>query len=428
MSPTIIYTDVLVIGGGIAGVAAAYAAATEGTKVLVVEKAAYLGGKATAAQVGTVCGLYEYSIGQTPKFVVQGFARSFARQLQELSGLEPIVNEHHLACLPYRVNDFKTLCVQLLQEADVTVISGATVTALQQQEQLITQVAIQTADKLLYCFTKSVVDCSGDSVVASLLALPLIESNHYQAAAQVFTVSGITETNETRLSFSILKAISKAIHEQTVPDYFDRVYLVPGSLQNGMASFKVGIPLQVTYTPGNLQQLQQTASAFIAGLVSFLVTHVTACKHMQLLHLADELGIRTGVCTTGNYVLQANDILQSRHFEDAIANGSWPIEIWQQNKRVQMQYFAKDSYYQVPARCLQSAHIHNLFVGGRCISATDEAIASARVMGICLQTGYAAGTLAAGHVQDIPLEQSIQQLQNQQLKTLFSQHETIPGI
>ncbi len=428
MTPTIDHTDIVIIGGGIAGVAAAIAAAEAGSKVVLVEKAPYLGGKATAAEVGTICGLYKYDHQLQPDFIVNGFTRFFAQQLQAASQTQALINEYHLAYLPYQVAHFKILCSQLLHQAGVTVLQWATVVGVYEQHHTIKQVQVQTADSLLHYHTKAVADCSGESVAARFLSLPLIESDNYQAAAQVFTLSGISETNETRLSFIILKAIGKAIYNKTIPDYFDRIYLIPGSLHNGIASFKVGIPIPVTFTAGNLQQLQQTALFFITQLVDFLRDAVTVCQQIKLEHIADEIGIRTGIRTLGKYVLESNDILAGNHFNDAIANGSWPIEIWQQNKRVSMQYFAKDSYYQVPARCLQSAHIQNLFMGGRCISATDEAIASARVMGICLQTGYAAGMLAAGYAQDIPQELSIEQLQKQQLKTVFSQYEQVPGI
>lgn len=428
MTPTIDHTDIVIIGGGIAGVAAAIAAARAGSKVVLVEKAPYLGGKATAAEVGTICGLYKYDHQLQPDFIVNGFARFFAQQLQAASQTQPLINEYRLAYLPYQVAHFKILCSQLLHQAGVTVLQWATVVGVYEQDDTIKQVQVQTADSLLHYHTKAVADCSGESVAARFLSLPLIESDSYQAAAQVFTLSGINETNETRLAFIILKAIGKAIYNKTVPDYFDRIYLIPGSLHNGIASFKVGVPIPVTFTAGNLQQLQQAALRFITQLVDFLRDAVTVCQHIKLEHIADEIGIRTGVRILGKYVLQSHDILACTHFKDAVANGSWPIEIWQQNKRVSMQYFAKDSYYQVPARCLQSAHIQNLFMGGRCISATDEAIASARVMGICLQTGYAAGMLAAGYAQEIPQELSIEQLQKQQLKTVFSQYEQVPGI
>ena len=80
-----------------------------------------------------------------------------------------------------------------------------------------------------------------------------------------------------------------------------------------------------------------------------------------------------------------------------------------------MRYFKLDDYYQIPAGCLQSNSIDNLFFAGRNISATDGAIASARVMGICLQSGYAAGCLAAAAGSDLSLKDAVKELQNEQL-------------
>lgn len=80
-----------------------------------------------------------------------------------------------------------------------------------------------------------------------------------------------------------------------------------------------------------------------------------------------------------------------------------------------MRYFKLDDHYQIPAGCLQSSSIDNLFFAGRNISATDGAIASARVMGICLQTGYAAGCMAAAAAQDLSPNDAIRQFQNGQL-------------
>ena len=92
-----------------------------------------------------------------------------------------------------------------------------------------------------------------------------------------------------------------------------------------------------------------------------------------------------------------------------------PIEEWGQQLRVTMRYFNVDDFYQVPAGCLQSNHIENLFFAGRNISASDGAIASARVMGICLQTGYAAGSLAAASALNLPKSEAIKDIQNDQL-------------
>ena len=87
---TVQHTDVVVLGGGSAGVAAAVAAARKGLQVILIERNAYLGGKATAAEVGTVCGLYKFSKKERAEYIVRGFAKEFADKLQARSQSTPL--------------------------------------------------------------------------------------------------------------------------------------------------------------------------------------------------------------------------------------------------------------------------------------------------------------------------------------------------
>jgi hypothetical protein len=213
----------------------------------------------------------------------------------------------------------------------------------------------------------------------------------------------------------MMKALRSAIDSDVLGDFYDRVYIVQGSLKHNEVTLKIGIPLAVTYAPGNLQELNTVAHSFVRNLAAFLIQHVEAFKNAQIKHIAPEVGIRTGQRSTGKYLLMEEDVLSCKKFDTGIANGTWPIEIWEQNRRVRMKYFNLDDHYQVPADCLQSNSLDNLFFAGRNISATDGAIASARVMGICLQTGYAAGSLAAAAAQNLSLMDTIRQIQNEQL-------------
>ncbi len=213
----------------------------------------------------------------------------------------------------------------------------------------------------------------------------------------------------------LMKTLRKAIDENKLPGYSDRVYVVPGSLKNNCAGLKAGIPLDVTDEPGNMDALRACAVGFINELIGFLVKEVPAFRNASLLRIAPEVGTRVGARCAGKYILTANDVLNCRKFVDAIANGTWPIEEWEQHKRVKMRFLKPGDHYQVPAWCLQSNQIKNLFMAGRNISATDEAIASARVMGTCLQTGYAAGMMASGMLKQTPEPVVINSIQNQQL-------------
>ncbi|HAO46634.1 MAG TPA: FAD-dependent oxidoreductase [Ferruginibacter sp.] len=412
---TVLHTDVLVLGGGSAGMAAAIAASRKGLKVTLVERNAFLGGKATAAEVGTICGLYHFSKKEESEYVVNGFAREFADALQQRSATRPLHNAEGLHYLPYHIDAFKQLCVEWLHAHQVHIHFNAVLKTVETRDDKIMTASVIADGKPFTIFLKSLIDCSGDSVISGAAHLPVIKTDHYQAAAQVFTMQGVAEDNEARLGLIMMKALRAAIDDDVLPDFYDRVYVVQGSLRNNQVSLKVGLPLPVTYAPGNLQELKTVAESFVQNLAQFLVNRVAAFKQASIQHIAPEVGTRTGLRSVGRYVLTEEDVLQCRKFDDAVANGSWPIEEWVQHRRVSMSYFNEHDYYQVPAACLQSASIQNLFFAGRNISATEKAIASARVMGICLQTGYAAGCLAAAFANNQPQNEEVKQVQNGQL-------------
>jgi hypothetical protein len=106
-------------------------------------------------------------------------------------------------------------------------------------------------------------------------------------------------------------------------------------------------------------------------------------------------------------------VLSCRKFNDGIAKGTWPVEYWSPGKKVEMQYFADGDFYHIPARSLQSEKYQNLFFAGRNISADETAIASARVMGTCMQTGSAAARLAIGHLRKESIESTVSSIQSE---------------
>ena len=409
------YTDVVVLGGGSAGVAAAVAAARKGLQVILIERNSFLGGKATAAEVGTICGLYKFSKTENAEFIVKGFAKEFAEALQNKSNTKPLHNADGLHYLPYNIEAFKNISLRLLQDNKVTTFFNSVLKTVQTVDDKVISASVIAAGNPINIHLKSIIDCSGGSIISRAANLPLIESEIYQAAAQVFTMQTVDETNEARLGMIVMKALSAAINKEQLADFYDRVYIVPGSLKNNCVSFKVGIPLAVTYAPGNLQELRTVAHSFVENLATFLISHVEAFKNASVKNIAPEVGTRVGQRSIGKYILAEEDVLQCKKFDDAIANSAWPIEEWGQNRRVNMRFFTGDDFYQVPARCLQSDSVDNLFFAGRNISADDAAIASARVMGICLQTGYAAGCMAAASALHLSIKDAVKAVQNEQL-------------
>ena len=410
-----INSDIIIIGGGSAGIAAAVAAARKGLKVLIIERNAYLGGKATAAEVGTICGLYAFSRTEKSSFIVNGFAREFGLKIQELSKTEPISNRTGLHFLPYSIEKYKEYSLKLLNDNCVDVLFNAELKEIKIEGNKISNVIVHRQEESILLKFNAVIDCSGESTVSRLGNLPLIPQVFRQAAAQVFTIQGIKDISEDALSLVLIREMTKAIHANKLENNFDRLYIVPGSLKNGKVSLKLGLPLEMTVLEETSDKLAHAIKVMIDKLVQYLIDNCELFSSASLEHVADEIGTRIGFRPKGKYILNENDVLYCKKFDSAIANCSWPIEKWGQNRAVEMHYFEENDFYQIPSECLISDSITNLFFGGRNISADDSAIASARVMGICMQTGYAAGFLAAGLILGLSENSTVKEIQKEQI-------------
>ena len=409
----IIKADSVIIGGGSAGIAAAISASQSGLHVILLEQNSFLGGKATAAEVGTICGLYAFSKNETSHYITQGFVKEFAEELKTLSHTQPLHNTMGLHYLPYEIEVYKELCHRLLLKNKVDVFLNSMVTKVTIKNNKVESLTlIKNSDScIIEC--NSVVDCSGDGVISQLANLPLIKSESYQAAAQVFTMQNVDAVSESLLGMILIKEIKKGIDNGFLESYYDRVSVVQGSVKNNCVSFKIGIPIEVTYMGSNSEDIKIKAHAMANTLSQFFKDTIPVFKHASLHSIAPEVGFRVGTRAMGKYILKEDDVLTCKKYNTAIANGAWPIEEWGQNKRVNMRYFNLDDFYQIPADCLISNSIDNLFFAGRTISATDAAIASARVMGICLQTGYAAGKLAANCHLKTNISDTVKAIQNE---------------
>ena len=142
------HCDVAVVGAGAAGIAAAVAAATAGANVVIVERHGFTGGLATAALVGTICGLYYRNLTEA-RFAVQGFAREFAEVVQAQSQTQVIQFAEGLHFLPYSPAVFHQEAVRQLQQAGVSVLLPGLVTNVQVNEKRISSLWVQVSDKVI---------------------------------------------------------------------------------------------------------------------------------------------------------------------------------------------------------------------------------------------------------------------------------------
>lgn len=385
--------DVLVIGAGAAGIAAAVGARRSGASVSVLEKYTMPGGCATAAYVATVCGLYFRSNADAPRFAHNGFPCEFAERLGRHANLAAVKFKNGLWFLPYNHASFLNLCDELMMESGANVYLGSQAIDCSLENNRLVKVSASVFNHKHDFYPSAVIDTSGQGLFSQLAGLSSIVDDTYQASAQVFQIGGLPAIGEQELSLALMRALKTGVDEGGLSVDLSGSHIIPGTYNRSSVSVK--IPLKHDTNESDRTDNILDARRQVFKLFEFLCQHAETFRNARLEFIAPESGIRTGPRNLGKHVLTSQEVLSCARFDDAIARGTWPIEFWPPGGRLQMEYFAEESYYEIPARSLKSKAVGNLFFAGRNISADEKAIASSRVIGTCLATGYSAGVMAA---------------------------------
>ncbi|MCK4828734.1 FAD-dependent oxidoreductase, partial [bacterium] len=230
---------------------------------------------------------------------------------------------------------------------------------------------------------RAVIDCSGHGVIIqqSGAKYQVSASKQRQLAGYTFRVKGL-KGRDNMAAVKVPYYLAQAYAEKKIPLYLKFTTFTPvDNIDEGL--FKISIPP----ARDSIQLAKKDA----------LVVHRYLCKVMPLFRdsyifdTSSELLVREGTRLCGEYTLSANDVINARKFPDGTVKNAWPIELWDQKKGPQYRYLDHGDYYEIPVRCLKSSEISNLFCAGRCISVSQEALGSTRVMGTCMSLGERAG-------------------------------------
>jgi len=389
-----VHTDIVVIGGGASGIAAAIAASSEKRKVVLLDKSDSLGGDSINVNVGTICGAFYRSFSGKPAAVGYPFCRSFLSTLKE-ADVTASAREHSkgLYVIPYERSALLRVYESSLKQAAVEVWTNSVLESVHAEERNIESLSVTSKGKSTTLMTSAVIDCSGHAIVSQLVGIDIHQEVSYQAAAQIFRVAGIHQQNEIILNMAIKKAVVKKSGEMRWPKSYSHLSIVPGSLRNGKVDLKLPLPEPITAEIiGNKHLLENRKRVY--ELFEVLRSEVESFCYATLDTIFPEPGVRVLQRSKGRYTLTEEDVLNCRKSETSVATGTWPIEEWDIDGKVKMEYFEPDNGYSIPAGCIISNALDNLFFAGKNISATPRAVASARVIGTGLQTGYAAGKLS----------------------------------
>jgi hypothetical protein len=401
--------DVLVLGSGVSGIAAAVSASASGSRVVIAERDGFIGGLAGGAWVGTICGAAKCLV-DSYESVLTGWPSDFVTELSERSGSTPQHTKDGLWYVPYDPTELQLLATKALSLSNVSMLVHTTLTGARAEGRAISSCRVQTSDDEVEITCRAVVDCTGESVVSRILEIPSIESPEYQAPSLVFRLSNIEAKSERELKLTLMHDLALAMRSGRLGSEFERLSVVPGSLRFGTALLKLALPGRRRSGALEVSALATAAVLLAERFRTWLARGESSLSSARVDQLAPSLGIRTGRRLAGRAVLTASHVLEGTRGENDIAIGAWPLEEWRGGSEPVMTHLGPGKTYGIPAGCVESAHMDNLYGAGRCLSADEGGIASARVIGTALQTGWAAGALAAGNALGRERGQTIRSL------------------
>lgn len=386
--------DVLVVGGGVAGVCTALSSARLGADTLLIEENDFPGGTVVISMHRFICGLYALD-GDAPKQpdhtlnsgIVREVCRHLCQQSPEL--LPKTMGRVHV--LPFQTDPLISVIRLLLnEESRLNPFFGCRVTAVKTENKRITLVQVVDADGAHQIKPKAVVDCSGDAAVSRFSGAELVKDTPHlgQMAGFSIRVTGLKDPDDM-ISIKVPYILNQAAIEGTLPSYV-RFATLTLSDEPTEAVLKLAVP-----NKGDGSDIA-SVRALVQEVHYYLTDQLSEFQKSTIMEMSPRISHREGPRMMGKYLLTAEDLLAGRRFMNSSVQNCWPIEFWHPEKGPTYRY--PERPYEIPEECQCSSNISNLFSAGRCISVTPNALGSTRVMGSCMSLGEQAGRLAAGYV------------------------------
>lgn len=387
--------DVLVIGGGFSGVAAAVAAARQGMKTLLVESSGCLGG---AASNNLVYPFMEYWTTQNEngkkkkRFLSRGIFEEIGEIYEQISPFKDFIR--------FNSEFMKIALDRITQKSGTEVLFHSTLSGVNMDGEAIKSISVANKAGEMTLSAKLFIDCTGDADLAFLCGCPTMLGRSKDSLCQPMT-----------LCFRVVNVDSEGFIEQrpAIQELYKQ-YKKEGKIKNtrenilafsglgdGIVHFNSTRVVKHNPTdPFELSRAEKIAREQMAEIYLFLKDNFDCFRDSVLLTSAIKIGVRESRKIEGLHVLTQEELKACTVFPDAIAAGNYDIDIHNPKGEGTSHYYFKDGqYYTIPFRSLIPKRTENLLVAGRCISATHEAQASIRIMPICCTLGEAAGVGAS---------------------------------
>lgn len=383
--------DVIIAGGGSAGVAAAVGASRSGARTLLLEKGPCLGGAATMRNVVTYAGIFTQ---QDQRQVVFGVMEEVYARLRAAGAVsEP--RKYNAVTVVFEPEDVKYVLDQVCAEAGVTVRLHSLIVGATSRDETVTGVQVADHEGLHEFTADSFVDATGDADLAchSGAQVRYGRDGKVQNGTLGVRFGGIpahVQADRAALQKAIIAAKAAGIQDLLAETGLVARLPVSGDLITYLVDEGYDARSAVDTSRAEAHARTQ-AQAYLQA-----VRTIPGCQNAYIVSTGPELGTRESRHMVARHRLTEEDILRPTPREDAVAIGAWPME-YHPGPGIpsEWKFIADPGYFGVPLACLQSPNRTNLLTAGRTLDGDRAAGSSLRVMGTAFATGHAAGVAAA---------------------------------
>lgn len=363
--PVVKEVDVVVAGGGPAGVTAAIAAARNGAKTLLVERYGYLGGMMTGSSVTWYLGF-----GNGKRQVIHGLADETVVRLDEVGGL--VSDRNDSGDCNSDAEFLKWLSVVLLEEAGADILLHSWAASAVVEGNVCKGIVVENKSGRQAILAKVVVDATADGDVAHAAGAEMKHDNH--DITLVCRTEGVDREKAKAFEKKDAGAYAKLMEQLK-----EQGGEVPAGMKfTGKSAVSVA----------DLTHIENEARKRLFKGLLFMRKNVPGYEKAAVTRTCPQLGVRESRKIVGEYAITEQDILGSKKFEDTIGRCGAQMTGYKL-------YDVAGLDYDIPYRCLVPAKVEGLLAAGRCISATHEAMNTLRLIVPCMLTAEAAGTAAA---------------------------------
>lgn len=389
--------DVVIVGGGTAGCAAAVGAARAGSKTLLIERNPYLGGEATHSGVAAFCGFF--TCGGDPVKVVAGAGDLVLKEMEALGPtVDYIISAVGNKNINFQPEYLKCALDNLLDKEGVDYLLHTTVIDAAVVNDTITSITCFDDEGTFTVNADAFVDASGDANLGHLTGAETFwhynDSTSVQTATLPFRLSGV-DTSCDLTPAAVEKAVKKA-KEAGIPHLTrERGFILKKESSNTVAVLLPSV-IPTGLTAEEITAYEKDTRKQVLYYVEAFRRYLPGMEHCELAVIGPSIGFRETRKLLGHTVITADDVLSRRKYDNSVARGGWKPEIHKSlNEAATYLDVDNGSYFDIPLTALQSVNISNLYGAGRIVSSDEAAFAAVRVMGTCFATGHAAGVAAA---------------------------------